>query len=91
MAYSIRGVVNIDWIPEGAGPQSIPNAQTLSLTIGAQPAAAKGAVQVIESTVGTLTAAQINTACSTFGSLIAAQFGTVSLATIQAFSTGAGG
>ena len=91
MAYSIRGVINVDWIPEGSGPATVPVAQTLSYTIGAQPAAGHTAVQITESTIGSLTAAQVNTACTTFGSLMASYFGTVSLATIQAFSTGSGG
>lgn len=91
MAYSIRVVANIDWIPEGAGPQTVPNAQTLAYVIGSQPAAGHAAIQVTESTIGTVTAAQINTACTAVGSALAAQFGTISLAAIQAFSTGVGG
>jgi len=91
MAYAIRVVANIDWIPEGAGPQTIPSAQTLAYVIGQQPAAGHQAIQVVESTDGTLTAAQVNTACTAVGSALASAFGTTYLGTIQAFSTGAGG
>lgn len=88
MAYSIRAVINVDWIPEGAGPQTVPNSQTLAYVIGSQPAAGHAAVQVIESTIGSLTAAQVNTACALLGTYASNYFGTTALATIQAFSTG---
>jgi hypothetical protein len=91
MAWLISGQVNAAWVPEGAGPMTVPSMQTLQLDIGlgAVPSGNNPTgVPVIVSTDGTLTAAQVNTACSTFGSLMAAQFGTVSLATLQGWATG---
>lgn len=88
MAYALRASISADWIPEGAGPASVPSAQTLQLSIGQQPAATFGAVQVVESTDGTLTAAQVNAAASTLGSLAASYFGTIQLGTLQGWSSG---
>jgi hypothetical protein len=66
--------------------------QTLQLDIG--PLAANnltgyGPVQIVNSTNDTLTAAQVNTAASTLGSLVASYFGTTALGTLQAWATGA--
>ena len=91
MAYALSISANVSWVPEGAGPQTVPSAQTLNYQIGFPPSAGHAAVQITESTIGSLTAAQVNTACTTAGSLLASYFGTTSLATLQAFSTGAGG
>jgi hypothetical protein len=89
MAYALQGVVQAVWIPEGAGPASVPVSQMLSYGIGfGAPNNTIPGVQITESTDGTLTAAQVNSACSAFGSLLAAQFGTISLATLQSWSTG---
>jgi hypothetical protein len=88
MAYALTGSVTAVWIPEGAGPATVPNAQSLTYVIGFGAPANVNGVQITESTIGSLTAAQVNTACSTFGSLLAAQFGTVALGTLQGWSLG---
>jgi len=91
MAWNITGSVNVNWVPEGAGSQTLQSGQTENLTI--QGPQGSGSfiyppVAIAVSTEGTLTAAQVNTACSTFGSLMASYFGTTTLSTLQGWSTG---
>jgi hypothetical protein len=91
MAWNITGELNVNWVPDGAGPMSVASMQTLQLDIG--PLAANnltgyGPVQIVTSTNDTLTAAQVNTACTTLGSLVASYFGTTALSTLQGWATG---
>ena len=92
MAWQLTAQVNANWVPDGAGPMSVASMQTLQLDIG--PLAANnltgyGPVQIVNSTNDTLTAAQVNTAATALGSLVASYFGTTALGTLQAWSTGA--
>jgi len=91
MAWNLSGQVNVNWIPDGAGPMSVPSMQTLQLDIGpllSNNLAGYGPVQIVNSTNDTLTAAQVNTAATAFGSLVASYFGTTALSTLQGWATG---
>jgi len=89
MAWNIKGQVNVNWVPDGAGPLSVPSMQTLQLDFGAPSGSAIfSPVQIVNSTNDTLTAAQVNTACAAVGTLLASYFGTTALGTLQAWATG---
>ena len=91
MAWNFSASVNANWVPDGAGPMSVPSMQTLQLDIGplaANNIAGYGPVQIVNSTNDTLTAAQVNTAATALGSLVASYFGTTALSTLQGWATG---
>jgi hypothetical protein len=88
MAYQLFGTITAAWVPEGANAASVPSAQSVTLSFGPGAATNNGPVQIIESTIGTLTAAQVNTACAAVGSLAASYFGTLQLGELQGWSTG---
>ena len=87
MAYQLLATITAVWVPEGAGPVSVASAQSETLGIGSVGCNFPP-VQITESTIGTLTAAQVNTACTNLGSLAASYFGTTTLATLQGWTSG---
>ena len=57
MAYQLLATITAVWVPEGAGPVSVASAQSETLGIGSVGNTFPP-VQITESTIGTLTAAQ---------------------------------
>jgi hypothetical protein len=80
MAYRVTYTLNISWVPDGAGPMSVPSAQTKGVS-------QSGALVVPGANAPT--AANIVTACAAAGADASTQLTTAAnLAQIQGFASG---
>jgi hypothetical protein len=91
MAYVITGSINVRWVPDGAGPMTVPSAQELKLMIGVGAAIqVPGGDSPTQGNFNTAIGGSSSTAtapsvAAALEALIAANLGQ-----IQGFSTGGG-
>lgn len=79
--YQLVARVTAEWIGEGAGPMTVPSAQSLFVL----------ATQAVSGAVGSsaLTSAEITSACTSLGSMVAGQLNSTSnLALMQGWASG---
>ena len=89
MAYEVNGTINIAWIPDGAGPLTVPSQQ--SINIGTNPAFGPilGAIQgVVVPGADAPTQANILAAISTLATNLGATLTAAQIATIQGWASG---
>lgn len=84
--YLVSGSINISWAPDGAGPETVPNAQTVQFSLGSQGSSTSGGYILVPGG-NAPTTGNINTAVVAAGAALslAAQ---AAIAQIQGFATG---
>lgn len=90
MAYSITCLVNISYVPDGAGPVSIPSMQTFTVALGSGPwgTPGTGVYDGIQVPGGNApSTGNVSTACTNMATAVATQLN-ANIGTIQGWATG---
>ena len=88
MAYIVVGDVTFAWVPDGAGPLTVPSAQSLSISIGAVPGVLGQANPITVAGGDSPTSAQLIAAATAMGTALGNALTAAQIAAIQGWASG---